>query len=153
MRSWQESVHSVFVYGGDRIVLQNLLAALGHNEVVIVNTLWRGSRNFAIRDNSELCGPMAGTRIPVSNAPKGTSHAFHRLNRNVQKIISAENTAVFIQLDYHGVAVFISTAMEIVDLDAELARGIFDIREHLFTALPIVLYVKWAFALSSWQPR
>jgi hypothetical protein len=152
MRRWQESVHSAFVYGGDRIVLQKLLGALGHDEVVIVNTLWRGPRNFAIRENSELCGPMAGTRIPVSSGI-GPSHAFHRLNSNVQKIISAENTAVFIQLDYHGVAVFISTAMEIVDLDAELARGIFDIREHLFTALPLVFYVKWAFALSSWRPR
>jgi len=151
IRGWKESVHSVFVYGGDRTVLQKLMTLLGHEEAVIVNTLWRGSLSFLISDDPELCQGMAGIRIPVSNGT-GTSYAFHSLNSEVQKIISAENTAVFIRLEYQGVAVFISTSTEVVDLDAELARGIFDIRKHLFTALPLVVYVKWAFARSSWQP-
>ena len=151
IRRWRASVHSVFVYGGDRTVLQELMALLSHEEAVIVNTLWRGSRSFLISDDAKLCQSMAGIRIPVSTKT-GTSYAFHSLNSEVQKIVSAENTAVFIRLEHQGVAVFISTSREVVDLDAELARGIFDIREHLFTALPLVVYVKWAFALSCWQP-
>ncbi|PYK96297.1 MAG: hypothetical protein DME32_17985, partial [Verrucomicrobia bacterium] len=46
IRGWKESVHSVFVYGGDRTVLQKLMTLLGHEEAVIVNTLWRGSLSF-----------------------------------------------------------------------------------------------------------
>jgi len=153
IRRWQSSVHSVFVYGGDHTVLQKLMALLNQQQAIIVKPLWRGYRSFLISVDADLCQSMAGLCIPVSNASTGTSYAFHTLDGTVQKIIAAENTAVFVRLEYQGVAVFISTCTEIVNLDAQLPRGIFDIREHLFSALPLVLYVRWAFALSCWQRR
>ena len=59
--------------------------------------------------------------------------------------------AIFLKLEYKGVPVFLSTSREIIDLDAELTSQNFDVREHFLSAVPLVLYVKWAFAETCWS--
>ena len=53
---------------------------------------------------------------------------------------------------YGDVPVFISASTDVIDLECELPRGLFDIQEHAFTALPIALYIKSALAEACWQP-
>ena len=55
------------------------------------------------------------------------------------------------KLEYKGVPVFLSTSREIIDIDAELASQNFDVREHFLSAVPLVLYIKWAFAETCWN--
>jgi len=49
------------------------------------------------------------------------------------------------------VPVFLSTSREITDLDAELKSQNFDVRDHFLSAVPLVLYIKWAFAETCWS--
>jgi hypothetical protein len=56
-----------------------------------------------------------------------------------------------LKLEYNGVPVFLSTSREIIDIDAELTSQNFDVREHFLSAVPLVLYVKWAFAETCWS--
>jgi len=49
------------------------------------------------------------------------------------------------------VPVFLSTSREIIDIDTELTSQNFDVREHFLSAVPLVLYVKWAFAETCWN--
>jgi hypothetical protein len=150
-RRWQESVHSMFVYGGERPVLQRLLSILTGNQGFVVTTLWRGSWSFAVRDDPELCGVMAGVAITVSNPGSVAPYAFKKGSSSLQEIISAESSAVFAKAYYRGVPVYLSSARELINISRELVRGIFDIREHLFSALPLVLYINWAFPVSRWR--
>ena len=46
--------------------------------------------------------------------------------------------------------VFVSSE-RLIDIDAELTSQNFDVREHFFSAVPLVLYIKWAFAESCWN--
>src|SRR5207245_7086911 len=66
-------------------------------------------------------------------------------------IISRGDGTVFWKLEYKVVPVFLSTSREIIDIDAELASQNFDVREHFLSAVPLVLYVKWAFADTCWN--
>jgi hypothetical protein len=55
------------------------------------------------------------------------------------------------RFQYEGVPVFLSTSREIIDTDAELVSQNFDVREHFLSAVPVVLYIKWAFAETCWS--
>ena len=58
---------------------------------------------------------------------------------------------MFLKLEYKGVPVFLLTSREIIDIDAELTAQNFDVREHFLSAVPLVLYIKWAFAEICWS--
>ena len=62
-----------------------------------------------------------------------------------------DHGSAFLKLTYRGVTIFLSTSGDIIDLDCKLAGGVFDIRDHVLTALPLVLYIKWAFPASCWS--
>ena len=59
--------------------------------------------------------------------------------------------AAFLRIEYNGVPVFLSTSKEIIDIDAELTSQNFDVREHFLNAVPLVLYIKWAFRDACWN--
>ena len=142
---WTESVHSAFVYAGNNVdSLQRLARTLtdGHRgEVYDIN---RAGADLAVSDQlSSFCGAMSGMRL---TATKRNSNDDLVLNTaNAVRIISLGDGATFSKLEYKGVPVFLSTSREIIDIDAELASQNFDVREHFLSAVPLVLYIKWAF--------
>lgn len=153
-RRWQENVHSAFIYSAeDETSLQKLANLLGSGRVLVSGDAGNGSKaqmHFLVSDDAELCGVMAGVRVKASSSP--TALLSGPFGRGIRSIISLNEQSAFVLARHRDIALFLSTSSQIVDLDAELARGIFDIREHALTAIPIALYVKWAFALSCWQP-
>src|SRR5437667_7156501 len=94
---------------------------------------------------------MAGLRVAASKADLDTSLIFNTPKGNAINIISLGHGAIFLKLEYKGVPIFLSTSREIIDIDAELTSQNFDIREHFLRAVPLVLYIKWAFAETCWN--
>jgi hypothetical protein len=145
-RFWLEKVHSVFVHAGDDFsVLTKLAAAL--DNAALVET---GADEFVVTDKlDDLCGVMSGIRCA---APRGKTAAVPVLKiAGAANIISRGGGAVFLRLLVGGVPVFLSTANELIDLDAPLRGRVFDIRDYFLAAVPLVLYVKWAFAEVCWR--
>jgi hypothetical protein len=70
---------------------------------------------------------------------------------NLISVISRGDGAIFLKLEYKGVAVFLSTFRKIVDIDVELTSQNFDVRDHFLSAVPLVLYLKWAFPETCWN--
>jgi hypothetical protein len=142
-------VHSVFVYAGEvPAVLQKLLQRLIGDEAAVLDT---AVGNVAVSDQlDDFCGVMAGVRVSASKANAGASLVLNAEKRNAINIISLGHGAVFLKLEYKGVPVFLSTSREIIDIDAELVLQNFDVREHFLCAVPLVLYIKWAFAETCW---
>ena len=94
---------------------------------------------------------MAGVRVDANTANTGSNFVLNTVDGDLINIISLGDGAVFLKLEYKGVPVFLSTSREIIDIDAELATQNFDVRDHFLSAVPLVLYIKWAFAETCWN--
>jgi hypothetical protein len=153
MPSWRERVHSVFVYAGDNhALLQKIVQRLTGDEAVVLNRVNPSSEDFVVSDVlDDFCGVMAGLRVSASKVNFDTGVVLNVSNGNAINIISLGDGAIFLKLEYKGVPVFLSTSREIIDIAAELASQNFDVREHFLNAVPLVLYVKWAFAEICWN--
>ena len=146
-------MHSVFVYAGDvPAVLQKLLQRLTGDEGVVLSQMNRSGGDFVVSGQLDgFCGVMAGVRVTESRANRDTDLVLNASKGNANSIISLGHGATFLRLEYNGVPVFLSTSREIIDIDAELASQNFNVREHFLSAVPLVLYVKWAFAETCWN--
>jgi hypothetical protein len=153
IRPWRERVHSVFVYAGDvPAVLQKLMQRLAGDEGVVLDQMNRFGGDFVVSDElDDFCGLMAGVRVSASKANVDASLVLNTANGNAINIISLGHGAIFLKLEYKGVPVFLLTSRKIIDIDAELVSQNFDVREHFLSAVPLVLYIKWAFADTCWS--
>jgi hypothetical protein len=152
IQSWRERMHSVFVYAGDiPAALQKLMQRLTGDEGVVINQISRFGGDFVVSGELDgFCGVMAGVRVSAAKANGDASLVLNTEKRNAINIISLGDGAIFLKLEYKGVPVFLSTR-EIIDIDAELASQNFDVREHFLNAVPLVLYIKWAFPETCWS--
>jgi hypothetical protein len=150
-KRWSESVHSAFIYSDpDHTALAKLASVLGGNGARIEHHHDTGARHLLIADDPELCGVMSGLKVEAAAPAKAL--LVHAPEDQLKNIISVDEYAACIFGRYEGVALFISTTDQVVNLDEEPLRGIFDIREYVLSALPITLYVKWAFKHCCWRP-
>lgn len=151
IQPWRERMHSVFVYAGDvPAVLQKLMQRLTGDEGAVLNQVDRSGGDFIVSaELDDFCGPMAGIRVSASKAKN--SLVLNTAKESAVNIISLGHDAIFLKLEYKGVPVFLSTSREIIDLDADLTTQNFDVREHFLSAVPLVLYTKWAFAETCWN--
>jgi hypothetical protein len=150
---WTECVHSAFIYSnGDSNALQSLARVLSGKDRTVVGGTSTGAGDFVVSDRLKgFCGVMSGVRVNVSKASSGGSFVLNVANPGATNIISLRNGATFLQIEYKGAAVFISTSKEIIDLEAGLTSQNFDVRDHLLSAVPLVLYIKWAFGETCWN--
>jgi hypothetical protein len=152
-RFWREQVHSVFVHAesnSDSLVrLANLLIGEGG---AIAKEMTDGSGDFMISETAdEFCGVLRGVRIAPSKGITKDSFLLQSYGEKPDNLISTENGAAFLRLNYNGIPVFLSTCSRVVDLDTVLPTGNFDVRDHVPSAVPIVLYLKWAFGKACWN--
>jgi hypothetical protein len=153
IRTWQESVHSAFVYGSDDAgVLQKLVRKVSGDERAVICTANSDSRCWVLSDQlNDFCGVMAGLRITGSETEFNAAFVSNTSNKNTTNIISTGSGATFLKFDYQQVPVFLSTFSEIIEIDTQLTSQYFDVQDHFLSAVPLVLYVKWAFAETCWR--
>ena len=145
---WSRSVHSVFVCNNDPVrmatALVKKIAKAGKVEI-------QRSRNTDFRvssDLNEFCGAMAGVRCSTHGDNSGV---YVLKTETTVDIVSCGDGAVFAKLLYHNVPIFFSTAA-VINIDSDLGARDFDVRNHFLPATPVVMYIKWAFAETCFQP-
>jgi hypothetical protein len=145
---WQKNIYSAFIFAGnDQGSFEKLARQIMGNIAVSLARTDQGAMWHVSDQLPEFCKSMHGLRVTatssalVLDAPKS----------NAVKIISTENGAAFLRAEFQSVPVFLSTA-DIIDLDAALQTRNFDIRQYFLAAVPVILYVKWAFAGICWEP-
>jgi hypothetical protein len=153
MQFWQEQVHSAFVYpGNDPQSLQKLVRTLIGDSGAEISRIRPGVGDFTVSDHfDDFCGVMAGIRVTANKANTDGNFVLSMAKGNLVNIISLGDGAAFSKLEYKRVPLFFSTSREIVDIDAELKSQNFDVRDHFLSAVPLVLYIKWALAESCWN--
>jgi len=146
-----QKIHSVFLYpSGDVANAARLIAQISGAKVSIA-TPARPETDWQIADDCDgMFGPMRG--LPVRPAPVTLAgRSFFVVDENsVSALIKAANDVAFVKVNWQGVPVFVS-AERLIDINAELKASNFDIKDHFFSAVPFVSYVRWAFEHSSWN--
>src|SRR5206468_8840050 len=152
-RWWTKSVHSAFVYpGDDPESVQRLARILNGGHGVEVCQINPGGADIAVSDQlGGFCGVMTGVRLTASKSKSNGNLVLKTGKGNAINIISLGDGGIFLKLEYKGVPVFFSTSRAIIDIDTELASQNFDVREHFLSVVPLVLYIKWAFAETCWS--
>lgn len=149
---WHHNIHSAFVFAdGDPQVLEKLVRLLAGDERVELRHVHLKGDEFLVANDSGFCGVMARLRIPASRASDNACLVSNIDNTGALSLISSASGSTFLKLQYGHFPVFVSTSAEIIDIDAELTTQNFDVREHFLTAVPVVLYIKWALAETGWN--
>ncbi len=145
-------IKSVFVYGFEESVsCKRLLKLLTHNINADFHHLGTSSREVSVTgDHPEICGPMSGLRVLVT--PTQSDHAFDVRSGNAKfkPLISTNDGAVFARVERNGVAFYLSGCGDVINLDTPSGES-FDVRKFFCSAVPITMYLKWAFTEASWR--
>jgi len=149
---WQNRIHSAFVHAGNNSeTLQKLVQRLTGDDRSALHKIKGSVGDITVSHHlDDFCGVMAGVRTTASKSIADGDFVFKTRAENAT-IMSVDDGATFLRLECNGVAVFLSTSREVIDIDAELTSQNFDIREHFFSVVPLVLYIKWAFAETCWS--
>lgn len=145
---WQKQIHSVFVFAdSDLVSFKKLAGQIIGTSLVKINqgTEWNVSDTLP-----EFCKSMSGVRVVAASSGE-TALGFAESSPATEKIIFTKSGAAFVRHEFQSVPVFLSTA-NVIDVDAPLPGRTFDIRVHFLSAVPVVLYVRWAFVGTCWQP-
>jgi hypothetical protein len=150
---WPEHVHSAFVYAGeDPRSFQKLVRTFIGDNRAVISQIRPGVRDITVSDHfDDFCGVMSGIRVTGVNCKSNRGLILNTGKGDAMNIISLGDGVVFLKVEYKGIPVFLSTSREIIEIEAELKSQNFDVREHFLAAVPLVLYIKWAFTETCWN--
>jgi hypothetical protein len=152
IQTWKARVHSVFVWvGGSSETLPPLLSRLTSCREAFIRKSEPGTTYWQVTSElPDFCRVMSGVRLTATPAHTGPAQVLDTSKGSATSIISSDSGATFVKLDFHGVPVFVSCG-SVIDLETTITNGNFDVRDHITSAIPLVLYVKWAFAETCWN--
>ena len=152
MPHWHQNIHSAFVFAdSDPQVLEKLVQLLAGDERAKLRHIHPGEEEFVVANDTQFCGVMASLRIPVSSPNDDVCLVSNIGDTGGLNLISCSSGSIFLKLQCGDVPVFVSTSAEIIDIDGKLTTQNFDVRGHFLSTVPVVLYIKWAFAETCWN--
>jgi hypothetical protein len=152
MPHWHQNIHSAFVFAdSDPQVLEKLVQLLAGDERAELRHIHPGGEEFVVANDTQFCGVMASLRIPVSSPNDDVCLVSNIGDTGGLNLISCSSGSIFLKLQCGDAPVFVSTSAEIIDIDGELTTQNFDVRGHFLSTVPVVLYIKWAFAETCWN--
>ena len=147
-----QNIHSAFVFAdGDPQVLEKLVQLLAGDDRSELRHIHSGGEEFVVANDTEFCGVMASLRVPVSSSKEDVCLVSNIADTGALSLISSASGSIFLKLQCGDVPAFVSTSAEIIDIDGKLTTQNFDVRGQFLSAVPVVLYIKWAFAETCWN--
>jgi hypothetical protein len=144
-------IHSVFLYSnGDPVAVANAVSQLSGVAISIRRGAGRVTQWHIANDSDGMFGAMRDLHIQPSATYLRSGDFFHTDGGSLTPLIAGEDKAAFLKVSCNGLPVFLSSE-RLIDIDAELTTFNFDIRDHFFSAVPFVSYIRWAFPSSSWH--
>jgi hypothetical protein len=152
MPHWHQNIHSAFIFPDSYPqVLEKLVRLLSRDQRAELRHIPLGGEEFVVANDTELCGVMANLRIPVSSPNDDVCLVSNISDPGASNLIFCNSGSMFLKLQCGDVPVFVSTTAEIIDIDGKLTTQNFNVRGHFLSAVPVVLYIKWAFAETCWN--
>ena len=146
-----QQIHSVFLYSnGDVSGAAKLITQIFGPKVSVAKPAGHDIDWQIADDGDGMFGAMRGLHVRPAAATLTHSSFFVVDENSVSALIKAARQVAFLRVNWRGVPVFIASE-RLIDINAELKTSNFDIRDHFFSAVPFVSYVRWAFEQSSWN--
>jgi hypothetical protein len=149
--AWMLNTSSVYIYGFQETTLcRRLLRFLtSAADGEIRKPIAADAHMFVTRDFPEMCGPMSGLQVSVKLTENDFYFDVHPQAEGCQSIITANCGEIFVSVICSGVRFFLNASSEIVDINSP-ATTYFDVKEYFCRAVPIAMYLRWAFADICW---
>jgi len=98
----------------------------------------------------ELTGPMDGVESVITARPSDRILRTERPDA-ISTILEADGEAAFFSINKPGLRLFVSCSSETPDLKEPLKGPWYDVKNHFLSAVPLLMYLKWAFRGVCWE--
>jgi hypothetical protein len=146
-----QQIHSVFLYPtGNADDLANIVTGLSGGKIETCKGTKGDTQWHIAADPEGICGAMCGVHVhPLPATMEGRDFLDLDGSAAIQ-LVSSGTKAAFLKVRWRTVPVFITSA-RLIDIDSTLTTRNFDVRDHLFSSVPVVSYLRWAFPTTSWN--
>jgi hypothetical protein len=138
---------SLFLFGGDHsAATQALLRLMSHCETAEVGHIEEKEILCSVsHQRTDVCGPLSGLEVLVP--VRGTQLAMMSLldGRRIDPLISTKKGCIFAAIDFNGTRCYLAPCPTVIDIARPVERGYFDVADHFFSAVPLVMYLRHAF--------
>jgi peptidoglycan/xylan/chitin deacetylase (PgdA/CDA1 family) len=148
---WMMNASSVYIYGfQDTDACQRLLRLLTGDvhgtvcEPKAAQTFVSVTANFPA-----MCGPMSDMRIPIEPSEQDRLFEVHHHGGEYLGIISVNDAEMFLGVTCGGVRFYLNACGKTIDVSAP-STTYFDVKKFFCSAVPITMYLKWAFGDICW---
>ena len=108
----------------------------GTDEVIDVTAGW-----------PEFCGPMSGIGALAKGSGATPRFAFSGKSSSMKTLVGgASSSCYFVESAVYRTQTFICSSGIGIDIQASTSAEYFDVKESFLDAVPLVLYLRWAFA-------
>ena len=148
--AWLAAAASVFVYGFQATdPCRALLRRITGDPEADIRGIDPRPLTVSITDTfPDMCGPMSALRIRLEPGATGAALVIRR-GDELQSIAAVPQGHLFAEFAHLGVRFFVDASLAMADIH-ERAATYFDVRKRFAGAVPIVMYLKWAFRDVCW---
>jgi hypothetical protein len=142
---------SVYVHAfTDTYSGRNLLSVLTGDTSANIRPLCSKPTIMSVtRDLPGMCGAMSGLSVPVM--PTKTDQVFDlHGQRDIHHIISTHDGDTFVRVLFQGVPFYLNASRKTIAVHSP-TREFFDVKKFFASAVPITMYLRWAFAEVCWK--
>jgi len=143
---------SVFVYGFQAAdPCRKLLREIAADAQADIRRLESRQIGVSIsNDFVEMCGPLSGLDFQLQPGAADSALVLAQNGHAVQRLVGAREGSLFAGVHYAGAKVFLDASQSIVDIHQRSTRH-FDVKRTFSGAVPIAMYLKWAFREIWWD--
>jgi hypothetical protein len=148
--SWLLRANSVYIYAfTDTDPCRNLLRWITNDREAKFGHLRTTEASLSVSSCvPHLSGPMSGIRVSVT-VPDDLAFDIAERANELQAIIRANDLPVFLEVRRGGLHFYLNACRRLVDIDSSAPKSC-DVKKLFCEAVPIVMYVKWAFRGICW---
>lgn len=149
---WMKEASSVYVFGFDYSdpCLTLLRFLTGDAEATIRNTNRQSGVISVTADLPEICGPMSGMDVRVDLSRSDFLFDITHEGHAFRKILTTVDGQLFVRTMCQGVPVYLCASSSTIDLRSRVDKH-FDVGKHFCSAVPITMYLSWAFQKMCWR--
>ena len=146
-----------FAYlSGDRSTSEIQLRGLtGRSDLTLQSAPEQKVRVSVTGGMGQITGPMSGLEfdLKLSDGDAVVASKTSGGTEPFAAIISAAGSPLFLCFERNGASVYVSASSEIIDIDQPVPKGFYDIKKHFCGAVPLMMFVRHAFAGAAWNPQ
>jgi hypothetical protein len=98
-----------------------------------------------------ICGALGGLYVKADSRKIGLAFRLSKPLNGLRPLISHDDMIFFLKARRNGIYFFLLSHDKVIDIQSSVTKGWFDVKEYFLSAVPLVMYLKWAFRDIWWR--